>query len=111
MNSTHIDEESAPTSVPPSFGMAAVASVAGLRDTCGNVPLDVSIPVRRDAPIPTDLAPQSEWVLIHVDGALSVQELARRAELSLPDAIQACLDLLSLGLVDVQLPSETEDLA
>jgi hypothetical protein len=109
MDATRIDDDSEPTSVPPSFRVAAVASVAGLRDTCGNVPLDTCIPVRRMMPIPTDLQPQSEWVLLHVDGGLSVQEIAVRTELSLPDAIAACLDLLAHGLVDVPLPGATEE--
>jgi hypothetical protein len=39
-------------------------------------------------------------VLLQVDGVLSLQEIAAKTKLSLPDTIGAYLDLLGLGVVD-----------
>ncbi len=98
---SELDSSDEPTSVPSSFRMAAVASVAGLRDTCGNVPLDACVPVRLIAAVPTNLEAQSEWLLLHVDGERSLRDIAARAEITLSETIEAYLDLLMRGLVTV----------
>jgi hypothetical protein len=90
-----------PSAPPAAFDVAAVASVAGFRDSCGNVPLDATVPSRTSAPIPTGLSLRATFVLLHVDGVASLQRIAAMACLSLPDTIEAFLQLLLLGVVEV----------
>jgi hypothetical protein len=87
---------------PPSFRVAAVASLAGLRDSCGNVPLDSCVLVRTTNDIPAAAAvnENAASVLLEVNGVLSLSEIATKTNLSLPDTIGAFLDLLGLGVVD-----------
>ena len=101
--------ETLPTPVPPSFRVAAVASVAGLRDSCGNMPLDACIPMRLEAAVPPTLGARSALVLSQIDGRLTLRELSVLTELSLSETIEAYLDLLLQGLVDVRLPSHGEE--
>jgi len=89
-----------PSSVPDGFQVAAVASLAGLRDSCGNVPLDACVLVRKTWVVPASVSPRAAAVLLQVDGVLSLQEIAAKSNLSLPDTIGAYLDLLGLGIVD-----------
>ncbi len=89
-----------PSSVPDGFQVAAVASLAGLRDSCGNVPLDACVLVRKSGVVPTSVSDRAAAVLLQVDGVLSLQEIAAKTKLSLPDTIGAYLDLLGLGVVD-----------
>ena len=88
------------SSVPDGFQIAAVASLAGLRDSCGNVPLDACVLVRRSGVVPASVSDRAAAVLLQVDGVLSLQEIAAKTNLSLPDTIGAYLDLLGLGVVD-----------
>jgi hypothetical protein len=91
-----------PTSTPPAaFDVAAVASVAGFRDSCGNVPLDACVPTRTQVPVPQTLGLRAAFVLLHVDGVASLQRIASMACLTLPDTIEAFLQLLVLGIVAV----------
>jgi hypothetical protein len=76
--------------------------VAGFRDSCGNVPLDATVPSRTSAPLPTTLSLRATFVLLHVDGVASLQRIAAMACLSLPDTIEAFLQLLLLGVVEVK---------
>jgi len=89
-----------PSSVPDGFQVAAVASLAGLRDSCGNVPLDACVLVRKSGVVPASVSGRAAAVLLQVDGVLSLQEIAAKTKLSLPDTIGAYLDLLGLGVVD-----------
>jgi hypothetical protein len=89
-----------PSSVPDGFQIAAVASLAGLRDSCGNVPLDACVLVRKSGVVPAAVSKRAAAVLVEVDGVLSLQEIAAKTNLSLPDTIGAYLDLLGLGIVD-----------
>jgi hypothetical protein len=91
-----------PSSPPVAFDVAAVASVAGFRDSCGNVPLDATVPSRTSAAIPSTLSLRATFVLLHVDGVASLQRIAAMACLSLPDTIEAFLQLLLLGVVEVK---------
>jgi hypothetical protein len=104
--------ESVPSLPPVAFDVAAVASVAGFRDSCGNVPLDMCVPVRTNSPIPSALGVRATFFLLHVDGVASIQKIAGMACLSLPDAIEAFSQLMVLGVVvvndDELLASGTE---
>src|SRR4051794_24068398 len=92
--------EAPPPSVPTGFQAAAVASLAGLRDSCGNVPLDACVLVRTTTVVPASVSERAACVLLEVDGVLSLQEIAAKTNLSLPETIGAYLDLLGLGVVD-----------
>ena len=90
------------TSPPPRvFGLGALASVAGLRDSHGNVPLDFWVPVRTgiDEPALMDLLPA--LVLHAVDGHSSLRDIAQAIEMSLPQTLEAFFELMALGLVEV----------
>jgi hypothetical protein len=99
-SSAPTEEPPPPSSVPAGFQVAAVASLAGLRDSCGNVPLDACVLVRTGSEVPTDVSGSAASVLLQVDGVLSLQEIASKTNLSLPDTIGAYLVLLGLGVVD-----------
>lgn len=102
----HVDEQhphsEMRTSPPPRvFGLGALASVAGLRDSHGNLPLDFWVPARTgiEEPSVMDLLPA--LVLHAVDGVSSLREIARSVELSLPETLEAFFELMALGLVEV----------
>jgi hypothetical protein len=100
-----------PSSVPPSFRVAVVASVAGFRDSCGNVPLDLCVPVRAGSGATQCIGALTSRVLSHVNGVHSLHEIAERTDLSLSDAIAACLDLVALGVVHVSMPPDAEEVS
>jgi hypothetical protein len=95
------DEMAAASSRPPAFNIAAVASVAGLRDSRGHVPLDFCVPERTAVALPIELKPEVIRVLGQVDGRRSLTEIAVDVELSLPETIEDFFQLLALGLVRV----------
>src|SRR4051812_3324413 len=78
-----------PSSVPTGFQVAAVASLAGLRDSCGNVPLDACVLVRTSTVVPAAVSSRAACVLLQVDGVLSLQQIAAKTNLSLPETIGA----------------------
>ena len=83
----------------PSFDLGALASVAGMRDSRGQVPLDFVVPMRT-AVEPTDgMDPGAMFFLLRVDVRTSLKEIAQATTLSLPRTIELFLQLLSLGLV------------
>ena len=85
----------------PMFDVAAVASVAGLRDSCGNMPLDGSIPTRvQGSLLPSEIGRDARLFMAHVDGGRSLEEIAVRTGLTLPDTIEMFLQLLALGVVE-----------
>ena len=84
----------------PSFDLGALASVAGMRDSRGQVPLDFVVPMRT-AVEPTDgMDPGAMFFLLRVDGRTSLKEIAQATTLSLPRTIELFLQLLALGLVE-----------
>jgi hypothetical protein len=94
------DEIAAASERSPTFNVAALASVAGFRDSCGNMPLDASIPRRTGMGWPLDLDRDSDRVLVHIDGVRSLEQIAICARLSVPEAIETYLRLLALGVVE-----------
>src|SRR5262245_48527165 len=88
-----------PSSPPALFQVGAVASVAGFRDTCGNVPLDACVPTLTGARLPHALSENARLVLNHVDGAASLGSIAEAVGLSFSDAIESLLVLLRLGVI------------
>ena len=96
------------TSSPsPSFRFAAVASVAGLRDSVGNFALDACVPVRLTVDErPGTLDTQARLLFLHIDGETSLQDIAARTDLSLEDAIAATMNLVRLGVVHIAVGEE-----
>jgi hypothetical protein len=103
------DERGPASSVPPSFGVAAVASVAGFRDSHGNFPLDGCVPVRTKGGPGDALDWRACLVLLHVDGARSLQDIAKRTDITLSDTIAACLDLVAHGVVELSTTESGEE--
>lgn len=90
--------------VPKSFRFAAVASVAGLRDSVGNFALDACVPTRTTVDErPGTLDARARLVFLHIDGATSLQDIAARTDLSLVEAIAASMDLVALGVVHLDV--------
>jgi hypothetical protein len=81
--------------------MAAVASIAGLHDSRGNVPLDCCVPVRTQREIPATISRDEIYVLLYVDGISSVKQISEETGLSLRQTIEVVFGLLAQGLVEV----------
>lgn len=85
----------------PSFDFGALASVAGMRDSCGQVPLDFVVPRRTQVEPTAGMDAGVMFFLLRVDGRTSLQEIAQATTLSLPRTIEIFLQLLALGLVEM----------
>jgi hypothetical protein len=94
------DEVAAASTRSPTFDVAAVASVAGLRNSQGEIPLDDFVPRRTPAGCPRELDRTAKLLLAHVDGTRTLEQIARSALLPLADAITIFFDLLALGVVE-----------
>ena len=81
--------------------MAALASIAGLHDTRGNVPLDSCIPVRTPKELPATITRDEIYMLLYVDGELSLKQISDETGMSLTQIVSVFLNLLSSGLVEV----------
>jgi hypothetical protein len=79
--------------------MAVVASVAGLTDSRGNVPLHTCVPHRTAQEAPATITCEQIYVLLYVDGETSLAEIAEATSYSLSDTIAIVLGLLTQGLV------------
>jgi hypothetical protein len=91
-----------PGCVPASLRLAAIATVAGFRDSVGNFALDACIPVRAaDVERRGTLEGIAGLVFLHVDGETSLQDIASRTELSLEETIAICFDLVARGIVEI----------
>lgn len=96
----HVSEDAPASSLRPGLQIAAVASLAGLRDSRGDVPFGTCVLVRTAEDVPVVLSECAVSVLLEVDGVLSLQEIAEKTKLSLADTMNASLVLLGLGFVD-----------
>lgn len=96
--------ESGPASQRTTFDVAAVASIAGLHDTGGNVPLVDCVPARTAADLPAHVTRNEIRVLLRVDGATSLGEIADEIEIPLIEVVAIFLGFLSQGVV--QVPEE-----
>jgi hypothetical protein len=101
-------DEPAPPAVSRSFKVAAVASLAGLRDSRGDVPLDAFVAVRTGNSALKPLRPETALVLDHVDGTLTLREIAAQCNLPLYSVIDAYLDLVALRIVGIAGAPEAE---
>ena len=97
------------SSVPPSFRVAALASVAGLRDSCGHIPLHACVPVIAEGAVAHALDGATNLVLFNIDGEQSVQDISARTQIPLSETIAACLDLVARGVVSIEIPPGPEE--
>ena len=93
------EEVAAASERSPTFDLAAIASVAGLRDSRGCVPLDFCVPKKTMVEAPPGLDLSTLLVLAHVDGVSSLKDVSARTKLPLPKTIESFLNLLALGVV------------
>jgi hypothetical protein len=90
-----------PTSVP-SFDMGALAlGSMPPPDGTPSIPLDLVVPVRIAPAVGDGASPLAVAVFAHTDGASTLASIAERAGLSLPDTINAFIELLGSGVIDV----------
>lgn len=84
------------------FDVAAIASIAGMHDTRGNVPLGACVPRRssRDLPHATISRDESR-VLVYLDGVTSLAEIAEETAMPLTEVVGVVLGLLSQGMVEM----------
>jgi hypothetical protein len=84
----------------PSFDLGALASVAGMRNSRGEVPLDYVVPRRTAVEPSLGADPGAMFFLLRVDGRSSLKDIAQATTLSLPRTIEIFLQMLALGLVE-----------
>jgi hypothetical protein len=78
-----------------------LASVVGLRDSCGNVPLQLCVPRHCYVSVPQSITCEELIVLSYVDGSTTLKGIAEASGLELKEAIEIFLHLLTQGLVEV----------
>lgn len=85
----------------PSFDFGALASIAGMRDSRGQVPLDFVVPRRTQVEPARGMDAGIMFFLLRVDGQTSLRDIAQATTLSLPRTIEIFLQMLALGLVEI----------
>jgi hypothetical protein len=83
------------------FDVGAIASIAGLHDTGGNVPLGRCVPERTACDWPLKISRDEVRVLLRVDGQTSLGEIAEEVEMPLVEVVAMFLGMLTQGLVEV----------
>lgn len=90
-----------PTSVPD-YDVAAVAFETSLRhQALPSLPHDVAVPTRTRMAPPSDLGLRASFLLLHVDGAATVRDIAELAALPVTEVLSGLLDLTARGLVQL----------
>ena len=95
------DAETPPPSQRRTLEVAVVATMAGLCDSRGNVPLDQCIPVptgRRALPA---IRHEEIYVLLYIDGHTSIEKISAETGLSITETVALVLGLLRQGLVEL----------
>lgn len=102
--------ESAPESQRRTFDVGAIASIAGLHDTDGHVPLSRCVAVRTAAPWPEKVSREETRVLLRIDGHTALAEIADETEIPLVEVVAIFLCLLQQGVVEVpwQAPQSSQ---
>lgn len=91
-----------PTSVP-AYDVAAHAFETSLRHrSLPSLPLGLAIPSRTAVAAPADLELRAAFLLLHVDGRSSVQEVADLTGIAVHDVLKAFLGLMASGLVELR---------
>jgi hypothetical protein len=92
-----------PTDIPD-FDIAAFAESAA-----PPIPPDVTVPQRTRRKVPDDLSLRLAFLLLHVDGRTSLDDIARTAQLPVNEVLAGFLELIALGLVAIGGPRESND--
>jgi len=88
-----------PTSVPD-YDVAAVAFETSLRhQALPSLPHDLAVPTRTAVAPPPELGVSASFLLLHVDGATTVRDIAELAGLPVTEVLAGLLDLTARGLV------------
>lgn len=90
-----------PPSQRRSFDVAALASIAGLHDTRGNVPLDRCVPARTTKGIPATITRDEIYMLLYVDGETSLKQISDETGMALTDTVAVFLSLHTQGLLHI----------
>jgi hypothetical protein len=91
----------APESQRMTFDVGAIASIAGLHDTGGNVPLSRCVAERTACAMPEKMSRDEVRVLLRIDGRTSLGEIAEEIEMPLAEVVAIFLNMLGQGLVEV----------
>ncbi len=93
--------EHAPISQRMTFDVGAIASIAGLHDTGGNVPLSRCIPERTAKILPPQISDDEVRVLLRIDGQTTLAEISEEIEMPLAEVVAIFLGVLGQGLAEV----------
>jgi len=93
--------EHAPISQRMTFDVGAIASIAGLADTGGNVPLSRCIPVRTSKILPPQISDDEVRVLLRIDGQTSLGQISEEIEMPLAEVVAIFLGVLGQGLAEM----------
>jgi len=83
------------------FDVGAIASIAGLHDTGGNVPLSRCIPERTACSLPAKISDDEIRVLFRIDGQTTLGQIAEEIEMPLAEVVAIFLSMLGQGLAEV----------
>jgi hypothetical protein len=87
----------------PNVDLAAYVGESPLLRIVSSLPLDFAVPVRTGA-TPPDIDHRSACLLLHVNGSLSIGEIATITQLPLSDVLAAFVRLLETGAIEVSAP-------
>jgi hypothetical protein len=93
--------ERAPESQRMTFDVGAIASIAGLHDTGGNVPLSRCVAERTACAMPETMSRDEVRVLLRIDGRTSLGEIAEEIAMPLAEVVAIFLNMLGQGLAEV----------
>jgi len=93
--------EHAPISQRMTFDVGAIASIAGLHDTGGNVPLSRCVPERTAKVLPAQISDDEVRVLLRIDGQTTLAQISEEIEMPLAEVVAIFLGVLGQGLAEV----------
>jgi hypothetical protein len=93
--------DAAPESQRMTFDVGAIATIAGLHDTGGHVPLARCVAVRTACAMPEKMSRDEVRVLLRIDGHTSLGDIAEEIEMPLAEVVAIFLNVLAQGLVEV----------
>lgn len=91
----------APESQRMTFDVGAIASIAGLHDTGGNVPLSRCVPERTACSLPDKISDDEIRVLFRIDGHTTLGEISEELEMPLAEVVAIFMCVLGQGLAEV----------
>ena len=91
----------APESQRMTFDVGAIASIAGLHDTGGHVPLSRCVAERTACSLPEQISRDEIRVLLRIDGHTTLGEIAEDIEMPLAEVVAIFLNVLAQGLAEV----------